>query len=514
MRSEGLLLLALAGCSDYSLFEDDGRNIGSQPIIEVEPPLIDFLSASETDRLTKTFAIRNIGNAPLYVSELTSPASADFRVVWDGAQIHLEESESQDVEVTFQPTQSPEQTDQILVRSDDPEHPEIPVTVRGSGRLPWLQIDPPSWDFGTPGLGCPDDVKLTLQNVGAETLTLSDLAMSGDPSFSLVDWPPLPVELGPSAYTTVTVRSAADAIGTWNGALEVTSNDPRGVVSASFAATPSDGVPRQDRFSVAANPPVDIVFAVDQSASMDDDAAALGSSFGAFIETIEMETSAWRLGVVTYDSGCFNEGMLTSSSASLGDRFASAVAAGTDGEITDDERLLQLASRALANTAAGRCNEGFLRSDALLHVIIVSDEPERSEEEATAWTWDYWVDDFLGYKTTPALVEVSGVVDVSGCGEGDAGYDEAIAATGGLALSICSADWASYAAALAKASTGGLWRFVLSDTAVAATITVSVDGVPLASGWRYDTATNAVIVDSHPESGEVTIDYRVATECP
>ena len=42
------------------------------------------------------------------------------------------------------------------------------------------------------------------------------------------------------------------------------------------------------------------------------------------------------------------------------------------------EALLTVAANALSKTTTTGCNAGFLRTEALLHVILVSDEPEQS----------------------------------------------------------------------------------------------------------------------------------------
>ena len=54
--------------------------------------------------------------------------------------------------------------------------------------------------------------------------------------------------------------------------------------------------------------PSDIIFAVDQSCSMDDDAANLASNFSSFIGQLSNYSNDWQIMVVNDDNGCTNLG--------------------------------------------------------------------------------------------------------------------------------------------------------------------------------------------------------------
>ena len=173
--------------------------------------------------------------------------------------------------------------------------------------------------------------------------------------------------------------------------------------------------------------------------------------------------------------------------------------------------LFQLVDLALEE-ADGGCNAGFLREDALLHVIVVSDEPERSTEQASAWTWGWYYDRWLDHVGGADLLRVSGVVDTEGCNEGDDGYDDAIAATDGEALSICSADWAGHVARLAEASINQLWTFDLTEVPAAGSLSVTVDGSAW-TDWAWNTDRNTVTVDGVTAGQTVVVTYTIAQPC-
>src|SRR5262245_51842216 len=79
-----------------------------------------------------------------------------------------------------------------------------------------------------------------------------------------------------------------------------------------------------DSFTVAAEPPIDILFAIHRSGSMQDDATNLGNAFASFIAEIGSRTTDWRVGVVTDDDGCFNGGMIVPSTVDYGSVFVAA----------------------------------------------------------------------------------------------------------------------------------------------------------------------------------------------
>jgi hypothetical protein len=509
-----LLMLGAAGCSDYELNPGIDPATTGEAQIEVEPVLLDFWEAGPDESVVQSFAVRNVGPSLLSVDTLVVEGSGDFTLLDAADGFDLEPGEEQDFEVEFTPTAAGQGEASIPVRSNDLDDPEVPVDLLGRGLLPSLQIEPDPHDFGDIGLSCADEVQLTLQNVGDDDLIVSELSFEGDLGLSLLEAPALPLTLVPGDWTTATVGATGDVLGAMSGLLWTSSNDPRVEVTATQMASVVAGAEVVDTFAVDADPPVDLLVAVDQSGSMDDDASLLGANFGALIAQLEAGTSDWRVGVVTLDSGCFNGGVLAPDGADNATTFAAAVVEGEDREIDDDERLFQLADRALGQVGAGECNEGFLRSGAVLSLVFVSDEPEQSHDEVSAWTWDFWVARWVTLTGAEPLVRVNGVVDLDLCNEGADGYSEAIAATGGVALSICDADWVAHAGDLASATTAFLYRFPLSADPEPSTLVVRVDGVETTQLWEYDEALNAVVFEALPGGSAVEVQYSVAVECP
>lgn len=352
---------ALLGCSENELNPWEGAG-GPAPKIEVEPAELDFgvLRRGETAELP--FTITNVGGGQLEVSAVrVSDDVGSFVQADDTNHFFLPAGASEDVIVRFEPLVSHEQTGAGLVLSNDPDQEVATVDLLGFGAVPELAIDPPTYDFGGRLVGCPDGKEVSLSNVGTDDLVITDVTY-GEPTGQLtLDAPlSLPVTLAPGESVPVWVDFAATDEVTTAGYLSVTSNDPRGVVSATQTVDAGYAAWIDDSFTVPVDPPVDIVFAVDQSGSMNDHAAQLASSFASLIGAIQQVTSGWKIGVVTTDSGCFNWGQLTVYTPNLLATFADAVTYdGTNMTLT--EKLFALTQVAMAKTLPGQCNAGFLR---------------------------------------------------------------------------------------------------------------------------------------------------------
>lgn len=512
MRASFLTLALLGACSDYGLGVPDSQNEGGDPVIDVQPRALDFLSVGPDETEVRTFTITNVGETFLELEPLELIAESSFSLLDADTPEGLMPGEWIEVDVAFSPMQSDAVEGSVMVRSNDSDTPEIPVSLIGRGLIPLLQILPATHDFGDIEVSCAQDLDLVLQNIGAADLDLQALALDGE-GFTLVSAPALPLVLEPGEYTTATVEFLPIAEGSYTATLTARSNDPRGDQLATQVGVGVGGEVLTEVFAVEVDAPVDILFVVDRSGSMDDDGRSLSQNFEAFIAGLATVTTGWQIGVATQDSGCINGGVLTATTPGLLGLFEEAVSSGQDPDIVNDEALLRMADLTLAETGAGGCSEGLLRADSPLHVIVVSDEPERSNEQAAAWTWDFWVDALGARLSDPSLLTISGIVDRDGCNEGDDGYAEAIAATGGAHLSLCDADWADDVATLADLSTAFAWSYALAEEPLEESLSVTVDGSP-ATGWSWDPHTGSVIFDEQPAGEEVTVQYQVAGTCP
>jgi len=504
-------LFSLTACSENGLTELGQEGVGGR--IEVTPPELHFGTLQDGEEAIRPYRITNVGNASLLVEDMVLEGSGSFVLVDERSNFLLPPGVTEDFDVLFTPLGGNDQLGHVTVYSDDVLAPEQRVDLYGFGAVPELEIDPPSYDFGAEFVGCGGEVEVFLRNVGDDDLTITAINFF-EPNglLTMDDANVLPLTLEPSQETSVWIDfEATEQMGV-TGQLDVTSNDPRGVVSATQTAEGVYATTTDDTFVVPEDPPVDILFAVDQSGSMDSHASQLATAFSALINAIQQVTSGWRIGVVTTDGGCFNSGVLTASTPNLQSTFASAVTL-NGATMMYTEKLFQLTQIAMSKTSAGQCNANFLRPNALLHIVLVSDEWEQSGISPSSY-----VSTMQSYKSSPSLVKVSGIIcPASGCPHLDGtagGYQDAVTLTNGVRLNVMATDWSNTAQQLAAASLTSINRFELTQTAHPGSIRVWVDGTEWTTGWHYDASTNEIVFDTNPPPGAIVeVDYGVLVPC-
>ena len=164
-------------------------------------------------------------------------------------------------------------------------------------------------------------------------------------------------------------------------------------------------------------------------------------------------------------------------------------------------------------------NAGFLRPDARLAVIMVSDE-----EDQSPGTVNLYVDFFRNIKgfANPQLVTVSAIAgDVpGGCATAVEGrrYFDAVSQLNGQFESICTASWSTMLMNIGLDVFTLRTAWQLSRPADPATITVRVDGVSVpqngTNGWTFDPASNTITFyeSAIPDPGS-TIEVQYGSLC-
>ena len=220
---------------------------------------------------------------------------------------------------------------------------------------------------------------------------------------------------------------------------------------------------------------VDFLFVIDNSGSMGDEQANLVANFPAFIDGIQNsleEVESYHVGVVTTDAyspniaGCqalsslvVQTGGSSSSNAMCGPyaegnnymtemddlatAFSCAAQIGTSGDAT--ERAMQAVVEAVTQVEGdpGECNFGFLRDEALLVIVIITDEPDNTSL-GTPMTW---YDDVVAAKAgIPENIVVLSLVNTPGgaCFGGDANNMAAFTmmfGDNGFLADICAPDY-------------------------------------------------------------------------
>ena len=273
----------------------------------------------------------------------------------------------------------------------------------------------------------------------------------------------------------------------------------------------------QDVFTQGQDPPADVLFVVDDSASMSEEQENLAANFGAFLELLGVTTADFRIGVTTTDprlGGVLVGEVLTADSLDAVEAFAAQVAVGTHG--SRDEQGLAMAARGLREDV----NPGFLRTDGFVHVVFVSDEDDHSIGEVKDYVEALRASAVGEGVTAHALVGDIPAGCMSGSSAADAGtrYLSVSETLGGLHESICADDYAEVLEALGLAVSGWNPLFPLSELAAEATLTVWVEDAKMPrredDGWGYSLGENAVVFTGHaiPRPGmKVRVTYQRGT---
>ena len=524
------LTLLLSGCrSDNFLTPNgDGSNAGNGPApnITVWPDDIDFGSARVVDDevIDRTISIANTGQADLEISGtrvVESEGSTGF-VAGEPASILIPPGARTELPAWFRPRQYTLADGTIMIDSNDPDDPSVAVTLHGVGIAPAIRIDPEELDIGVIPFGCVSPNPIEVQNVGNDTLVVDHLSFTATlPDIVADDLDPVTLEPGEKKVVTLTYTPQADS--EVHGVLTATSNDPaQPTAMGKQVGQPGDQVPAEDLWEVPEQPMSDILFVVDNSNSMTPFQTELADNGETFMDTLTEKNSDWQVGVVTIDDPSLRGVVITPDLPDPVSTFSWQVQPGTDA--ATDEYQLYRAWQTLQSPWGDFYR--YLRDDAMLTIIIVSDEraqvPEVSRyDKMTEEQVGGYVDYFQSLKDDDSLVaiDVVGSPPPDGCDpakEPGWSLDSAVEQTGGIFLSICDKDWGPGLAEIAAASVPDLRVFHLSDEPIEDTIEVTVNGEEIDADtlWFYDLTENAVVFHEAPEAESIVqIDYVIQGDC-
>jgi hypothetical protein len=240
---------------------------------------------------------------------------------------------------------------------------------------------------------------------------------------------------------------------------------------------------------------IDILWVIDDSATMYEEQDLLVGSADAFIGFVANSGVDYRLGVVStdmdLDPGSLRGIAMDGDTPNLVDVFNAQVSSTAAG--SRDERGFDAAVIA-ADPAAP---EGFSRADADLELIIFSDEDDHSGMEGDAFL-STLRDQRRGSVKVHAVVGDPPAGCVSSLAAADAGtkYLKVQNKTQGRRESICTEDYGDMLARVALDVVGLETVFALSKVPQVSSIQVWVDGIVIhhrpQDGWSYYAGDNTL----------------------
>ncbi len=441
-----------------------------------------------------------------------------------------------------------------LNRPDDvPQKNEVDTgdTQPPDTSAPDIELDPVSLDFGYVMKDCDSDpMDVTITNVGDADLVIDSIEFTGSQAGAFA-YSGTAETLAPEGQAVLSVVFTPTAWVTYEDAeLTVTSNDPdEGEAGVVAMGVGSEDPYFEESFEQGTPGPVDILWVVDNSGSMEDEILRVKDEFGVFIgEFVDLGLD-FHLGAITTDMDWEGDsGRLQGDPIYFDNTYADPE--GAFGATIEDiynetgsgsERGLEAVQAALEEPLLSGDNAGFYRdttddgTPVSIHTIVVTDEDDDSSVSSSSFS--SW---YTGLKTD-ANANFSAICGdpagsgnwMGGCMEWDSSsgrmleasagtkYVEVVDATGGYWASICTAEFSEALQYLSLETMGmsAVYPLTYEPSSIALT-TVQVDGADVSysavDGWTYTTDDNAINFhgEAIPEpSADIYVNYPYDGGC-
>ncbi|MCF7810989.1 choice-of-anchor D domain-containing protein, partial [bacterium] len=214
-----------SGGDGGGLYILDVSDFVQYPEIAVGAEELDFgnvLVGTEEDLILN---ISNEGNWDLTITDVEVRGAPTFLSAFDGEVVIEPLSDAYQLTVTFAPDEIGAFEGALTIHSDDPDQPEIEITLSGTGVAPDIQLDAYELDFGEVNIiGDGADLAVTITNAGSYPLTVSAVEIRGAQTFLSVFEDE--VVLDPEDTYELTVTFAPDDVGRHDATLIISSDDP------------------------------------------------------------------------------------------------------------------------------------------------------------------------------------------------------------------------------------------------------------------------------------------------
>lgn len=529
-----------------------GRGEGHAPCqVAITPAALDFGTVPPGQGAVLGLKVENVGADLCAVKNifLADDGRGAFRMPGGplvGGIMHPGNAFS--FQVAFVPPHAGVYTGAVQLEPADPANPRVLVPITGNAQPSCLVATPAYLDFGLARPDCPPaPLEVRLENACAAPETITGIHIgpgTTDGEFSLTHVPSLPRMLAPGGMARVEVAYAAQVPGMNLSPLFVEVPSLAAPLLVPLLGESSIRGTQTDEFIQQDESKVDVLFVIDNTASMVEEHPRLVAALPAFAQAAlatgaDLHVAVITTGIEPVSAACpggarggeagrlfpadgSSPRLLTHATPDLGLALQRNAAVGQCALV---EKGLEAMRRALSpplvdhaddprTPLANDGNVGFYREEASLVVVFVGDEDDHSPDDVD--TYVQFVRHLKGAHQ-PGRGKLFAIAPTgSGCataGGSGTRYAEAAARTGGQVMSICAADYAPLLEAVAHQAFSPQDRFPLSAVPDPGTLTVTIDGVPVTSGWSYDPATNQVVFSPRPEPGaRISVTYRKA--CP
>ncbi|MCK6549070.1 choice-of-anchor D domain-containing protein [Myxococcota bacterium] len=448
----------------------------------------------------------------------------------------------------------------LSISTNDVSSPRFSVELFGTAAVPVLTYFPTLLDFGTvvfknpmgPALAseCASNAQFVqLYNEGDAPLQVQRMEIdpAGDASFEVVGvlvggqpvanfQQPFVIPRGSDAKVSLRFNPTRAMPSAHESALTIYHNVPdtaparitlRGEGAGDGATT--------DAFTQLTGPKVDILWVIDSSGSMANEQALLVQNMSQFVGYADSVNADYQMAVTDTDGHSPSAGLFEfcypypriirsgwGTPAEREDAFRCMFTVGTDGPgneagLAAAYYALQRATSPNQDPVANK-NAGFVRDDANLVIVVVSDEDDGSDESQELLR-DYFLS--IHGASRPDRVTFHAIAGpvAEECQTGPTqafpgfNYYWMTQQLGGNFLNICNEDWQPLLQSLGIDTFQPLAEWTLSQAADPGSLTVRVDGVEIprgTGGFTYNPSANSIRFDTAavPSPGaEITVDY-------
>lgn len=511
------------------------------------PDALEFGSPPANRAATLGVRITNTGGDPCSLWDGRVEGDPAFSLAKPRSAVTLGPGDAFLTPIRFEPTGPGERQATLVFDTSRLGAARFAAPLAGGLDPGCLRAEPNQLDFGPRRPSCgPRELVATFRNLCAAPVEVGELALGRgtDPNaFAIVDATPVPRTLASGERVEARIRFTPALPGYAYQPLFVRGDDSQLPRITPLSGESLAELPREERWVQPAPAKLDLLFVIDNTASMKDERAALARSVAGFLADADVRGIDYRIGVTSTGmtpapgGGAACTGGADGGEAGrlhpvdharprivdpgLADR-ADVLAANIDvGACHSVEQGLEAARAALSpplvdnpddhRTAAPLDgNLGLVRPDAALAIVVVSDEDDESPGELRPR-----LEALRRIKPTSPVSFSAIVAPAAGCAsavEPGVRYLEAVAELDGVTASVCAADWSAGLAVIADDLFQVRDRYLLAASADPATIEVTLDGVPTAA-WRYEPARRAVVLDPPAAPGaEIVIRYQ--EPCP
>jgi hypothetical protein len=477
-------------------------------------------------------------------------------------------------QVQFAPTEYASQpyTCEIHFDISNPDDAHQVIPVSGSSQELCALIAPTDLDFGGVEPPCAtNDREFQIINMCPPPLVIQDveIAASASDEFFLRSFPPAGTTITQGNNAIFTVAYRPRDLGVDLGAVHVWVEGSSEPYAASLRGEGRMGATHRDTFVQNDRPKVDVLWVIDNSGSMGWVHDELADNLGPFLSFADANRIDYNIAVTTTGlapggSGCLGgvQGgengrffpvdnsrprILRPDTPDLEQNWRLNVTVGTCGGTGQhEEQVFEAAYRALSTPLVDHCDDprptspepndgncGFLRPDAHLSIIGVTDEAEHSPQTVNFYYNAYM--SIKGYKNRH-LFNFHGIAgdEFIGCSNAEPcdRVAEMVRKTeGGVFQSICAPNWEEALRKMSAKAFGFKTCFKLSGepadknanghiSDTEGEIFVKMNGRDLSSRgaqnqviWSYDGRDNSLCFEplTVPEPGAVLeVDYQVA----